>query len=331
MMDNKVYFSVIIPVYKVEQYLQECITSVLDQTFTNWEMILVDDGSPDYCPTICDEYAINERRITIIHQVNAGLSEARNCGMKKATGEYILFLDSDDYWIDRDFLEQIHNCLSMKNWDLVFFKRRKRFEKTGELMAEPAPYDYQCTETNTASELLYILSKQDLLEENASVKAIKRSLLIDNALWFKSGIFSEDVEWFFRLAMCCNTAGAINIPAYCYRVREGSITHTKTEKNVRDLLFGIESNAKCISESGKDNLIKAALLNRLCYEYCIVVGLARAFSFGRERREILKKCEEYKWLTVWAISRKTKIASALIRLFGIKLASIPIGIYVKKR
>ena len=98
--------SVIIPVYKVEEYLERCIESVLGQTLDDLEIILVDDGSPDNCPRICDQYAEKDRRVSVIHKKNGGLASARNAGMKNASGEYIFFLDSDD-WLELD-LSLIH-------------------------------------------------------------------------------------------------------------------------------------------------------------------------------------------------------------------------------
>ena len=91
------FFSVIIPIYCVEQYLRTCVDSVLSQTFLDFEVILVDDGSPDGCPRLCDEYAKKDARVRVIHKANGGLSDARNIGLSHASGEYILFLDGDDY------------------------------------------------------------------------------------------------------------------------------------------------------------------------------------------------------------------------------------------
>ena len=93
--------SVIVPVYNVENYLRRCVDSIINQTYKNLEIILVDDGSPDNCPVICDEYAQKDSRIKVIHKENGGLSSARNCGMDMATGEYIGFVDGDD-WIESD-------------------------------------------------------------------------------------------------------------------------------------------------------------------------------------------------------------------------------------
>ena len=98
--------SVIIPVYKVEKYLCRCVDSVLEQTYTNMEIILVDDGSPDNCPVMCDEYARQDSRVKVIHQENAGLSGARNAGIDMAQGQWLAFVDSDDY-LAADFLERL--------------------------------------------------------------------------------------------------------------------------------------------------------------------------------------------------------------------------------
>lgn len=96
-MNNEPLVSIIVPCYKVEQYLPNCIESILCQSYTNWELILVDDGSPDNCGNICDDYAVKDNRIKVVHKQNGGLSSARNAGMKIMKGDYVTFLDSDDF------------------------------------------------------------------------------------------------------------------------------------------------------------------------------------------------------------------------------------------
>lgn len=118
MEDYKV--SVIIPVYKVEKYLDRCMESVVRQTYKNIEIILVDDGSPDNCPQMCDEWAKKDNRIKIIHKKNSGQADARNQGMKISTGEYICFVDSDDY-IDRTEIEKCINNAVRNSSDVVIF------------------------------------------------------------------------------------------------------------------------------------------------------------------------------------------------------------------
>lgn len=109
--------SVIIPIYKVEQYLKRCIDSVLGQTYKNLEIVLVDDGSPDGCGKICDEYAAIDNRVKVIHKKNGGLSDSRNVGIEISQGEYIAFIDSDD-WIHKKYFEELYNLLKKSNSDI---------------------------------------------------------------------------------------------------------------------------------------------------------------------------------------------------------------------
>ncbi len=104
-MDNE-KVSVIVPIYKTEKYLRRCVDSILAQTYGNLEVILVDDGSPDHCPEICDDYARQDDRVKVIHQINQGVSAARNAGIKAATGGWIQFVDSDD-WLEPDYTEKL--------------------------------------------------------------------------------------------------------------------------------------------------------------------------------------------------------------------------------
>jgi glycosyltransferase involved in cell wall biosynthesis len=116
--EKTIFISVVVPVYNVEKYLERCVKSVVRQTYTDWELILVDDGSPDRCPEMCDEYSKKDSRIKVIHQENAGLSNARNAGIREAQGTYLIFLDSDD-WMTKNALNTISK-LSLDDVDLCF-------------------------------------------------------------------------------------------------------------------------------------------------------------------------------------------------------------------
>ena len=116
-------FSVIVPIYNIEKYLRRCIDSVLAQTFDDYELILVDDGSPDNCPAICDEYALRDSRIKVIHKENGGLVSARQAGMELAVGDYVFHLDGDDAICD-DALESAYKIISEKNPDIISFSYR---------------------------------------------------------------------------------------------------------------------------------------------------------------------------------------------------------------
>ena len=123
-----VKFSIIIPIYNVERYLETCVNSILTQTYSDYEVILVDDGSPDRCGELCDHYAESDSRVKVVHKVNGGLSSARNAGLDIAMGEYVIFVDSDDYWDDTMALEHIQKNLAESNADLLVFPAKRFYE-----------------------------------------------------------------------------------------------------------------------------------------------------------------------------------------------------------
>lgn len=117
-------FSIIVPVYKTEQYIEKCVTSILNQTYRDFELILIDDGSPDRCPQMCDEYQKLDSRVRVIHKKNGGVSSARNCGLEIACGTFIWFVDSDDY-IEPFSLQQLYEAQKEKEADLYVFNTQQ--------------------------------------------------------------------------------------------------------------------------------------------------------------------------------------------------------------
>ena len=323
--------SIVIPIYKVERWLRECVDSVLNQTYTNIEVILVDDGSPDGCPAICDEYALRDNRIKVIHKTNAGLSEARNSGLDASHGQYVFFIDSDDYYLHEDFISLLVESAVQNVSDMVIFKRRKLYEETKTMEPDTDAYNDEILQERNPDSLWYKLAVRDDIDASASMKLLKREVLTTNQIYFRKGMFSEDVEWYFRLSRFVHRISAVSRRSYCYRVREGSITHCTSGKNINDLFFSVETYAKFIQESRMNGLKKTALLNYLCYQWGIVIGLTGNILKGKERKDMLQKCKEYKWLTKYAISPKTKKVALVIDLLGIRLSSCILGFYITHR
>ena len=328
MADNiNIRFSIIIPVYKVEKYLNECVDSVRNQTFKDIEIILVDDGSPDECPRICDEYVQKDNRIVVLHKENGGLSSARNAGLQVAKGEYVIFLDSDDYYCRNDFLEIIDQEIRNKDLDALFFQRSRFVDGTKDLLSLPSPYNLS---SNDGDSILYELAQKDKLEASAAMKVIKRTYLVENNLYFKNGIYSEDVEWFFRFAKNLQSIAVTNVVAYCYRLREGSITHTITEKNINDLFYSIEAHSEWVLQVANRKK-RAALLNYLAYQYFIVLSLVHRFLYGKAKKSMFKLMKKYKYLSKYAVSRKTKMASFAVNCFGLKVGAFLMTTYYKSK
>lgn len=188
---NNPFISVVIPVYNVEQFLEECVDSVLCQTFQDYEIILVDDGATDNSGVICDEYAKNDDRIKVIHRKNGGLSAARNTGLDAATGEYVYFLDSDD-WIKNETLQTLVSLAKSDNSDVVFFDAFVFFTDCEE---DPNVYKYgrnQKYETAKGQEMLKSLLATDEYRTAVPLMLFKTSYLRDNELRFREGILHED-------------------------------------------------------------------------------------------------------------------------------------------
>lgn len=329
-MKENLMLSVVIPIYKVEAYLKECVDSVLDQTYRNLEVILVDDGSPDKCPQICDEYAKRDSRVRVIHKPNGGLSDARNEGLKAAMGDYIIFLDSDDYYAQTDFLETVVKVTASGSKDAVFFQRTVFYDGQDRPNDDLPPYQMEWNKL-TANNLLLELAINDRLDASACMKATKRSILLDNELYFKKGIYCEDIEWFSRYVMFIYSVALLNKPDYFYRKRSGSITASLTEKNVRDLFYTIKTHSMAIRDSKVDANRISAILSYHSYQYYIILGLTNNYVSGNARRQLLKECKAYKWLASYSLSKKTKKSGIVLKMLGVNMASKIFGYYIKNK
>lgn len=219
---NNPRVSVVIPVYNVEQFLCECVDSVLEQTFQDFEIILVDDGATDNSGAICDDFAQKDDRIKVIHRKNGGLSAARNTGLDAAQGEYIYFLDSDD-WIRKDTLELLVASAKTENSDVVFFDAFVFFTDCEE---DPNVYKYERSkkyETARGQQMLISLLATDEYRTAVPLMLFKTEYLKHNGLRFREGILHED-ELFTYLVY--NADGIIthcHEEFYARRMRAASI------------------------------------------------------------------------------------------------------------
>ena len=218
--------SIIIPVYKVEKYLEKCIESVLKQTYTNLQVILVDDGSPDNCGKICDEYAKKDSRIEVIHKVNGGLSDARNVGIAKAKGKYIGFVDSDDY-IKEDMYEILINLIKEYDADVSICNLYDVIEGK----------EYIRNKENGIKEYNRIdILKEVLLDKNiqsyAWNKLYKKELF--NEIKYPIGKKYEDIGTTFYIFEKCNKVVVTSKPEYYYLKRADSLVNNVIESTVLD-------------------------------------------------------------------------------------------------
>ncbi len=214
--------SVIVPVYNVEDYLRECLDSIISQTYTNLEIILVDDGSPDGSGTICDEYAKKDSRIKVIHQQNSGVSVARNTGLKAVTGDYIGFVDSDDY-IEPNMYEELHRCLIENDADMSVCGIKQFGAKT-----KSDFYGNKCLNKSA------FLKK--LLDETVPSylwnKLYKKHLF--SGIVFPANLVYEDLRVLHIVTDKASTIGFTDKTFYNYRASDNTITSTRNLKNITD-------------------------------------------------------------------------------------------------
>ena len=222
--------SVIIPVYNVEQYLQNCVQSVLTQTYQDLQVILVDDGSTDSSGILCDQLAQQDSRIQVVHKVNGGLSDARNAGLKVATGDYVAFLDSDDVYLQADGLAQLMAVAQAEQLDVLLFQAVDIYPHR---QSARKAYDTDYLATHTGIEVFHQLVRTQSFNMSACFQLIRRDLLEQHQIYFEKGLLSEDVDWSLRLWRYVSKVRAINLPLYGYQHRDGSISTTYTIRNLR--------------------------------------------------------------------------------------------------
>lgn len=212
-MSDRPRISVIVPVYKVESVLERCIDSILNQSYGDFELLLLDDGSPDKSGDICDSYSLKDRRIRVFHQKNAGVSATRNLGLREAKGDYLVFIDSDD-WVDRDFFRKISS--SFDQYDIIFFGLQC-LSAEGKGMGSYLPQNGSTSEI-PLSQIIYSLFSIGLLGYMCSM-AIKRSIVVDNQIFFREDIsIHEDSFFCYACLMQAKTAVVLDYILYMYVV-----------------------------------------------------------------------------------------------------------------
>ena len=311
-------FSVIIPVYNVEEYLEGCVSSVVSQTYEDIEIILVDDGATDGCPAICDALAQKDGRIKVIHKKNGGLSDARNAGIDKAVGEYILFLDSDDYWSDASVLGEIAKRLEITGADVLSFN----YHKTDGEKDSPVYFQGKRDmprELSGRDSFVY-QTDNDLWIACSWNKCTKRELYENGELRFVKGIPFEDIDWCVRLALKAQSFDYMDMDTVAYRQRPGSISQSPTAKKI-EILIGNTKMSLDILERAEDREKADLIKPYMGYQCATLLFTVSELDSKEERLALLEKSKGFLPLLAYSKNRKVKVVRAASRLFGLKAAS----------
>lgn len=243
--------SVIVPIYRVEKFLPQCIESVLNQTFTDFELILVDDGSPDRCPAICDEVARRDARVRVIHQANAGLSAARNAGIEIAHGEWLGFVDSDDY-IAPQFYEKLYQTAQRTDADCVMCSVQN-VDESGKLI--DSALMRVADEVKTGREVLRKIGRDDVTPYLTAWNKLYRRKLF-NTLRYPAGRQNEDVFVFAELFCQVQRAVCVAEPLYFYRKRIGSIMNSVVTLRNLDEMWAYVNCFEHLQQDDEESTLK---------------------------------------------------------------------------
>lgn len=302
--------SIVVPIYKVEKYLQQCIDSLFNQSLKEIEIILIDDGSPDHCPEMCDKYALLDKRVKVIHKKNEGLGFACNSGIDIAKGEFIAFLDSDDY-IDKDMYLSMYNIATINNCDVVY-TGLKRVDVNGTLLGYMQhPKEFQMLEKkDSIHDLLrdLIASKPNIKAErsmqvSAKVALYSMKLIKENKLRFVSERQYPSEDLIFNIDILSKSQRVCILPHffYNYRINPKSITNEIKTDNFM-LLKRLHSELYKRCEILK---IEGDILNRISRmfigytrsEICKIIN--SKLSIKEKRRLVASICNDDSWNTIW--------------------------------
>ena len=273
--------SVIVPVYKVEKYLNKCIESIVNQTYKNLEIILVDDGSPDECGKICDNYAQKDMRIKVIHKENGGLSDARNAGINISNGKYISFIDSDDY-IDLEYIELLYKTIKKDKSDMAISSHKVIYEN-GTILEKATKEESILESKEVLKRILY----DDGIDLSAWAKLYKIELFEE--IRYPKGRLFEDAATTYKLVDTCKKISIISKSTYNYIIRGNSITNVNFSEKKMDLIISTEEMCNYIKKKYPD--LEEAANRRLMYAY--LSTLTQLIKSNKRNKSVEKRLYGY--------------------------------------
>ena len=301
--------SIIVPIFNVEKYIHKCINSIVDQTYRNLEIILVNDGSKDNCGAICDEYAQIDNRIKVIHKENGGLSDARNVAIDIVTGHYITFIDSDDF-VEADYVEYLFKLIQKYSADVSICNINKTLEEkyTQENITNDIQHIY--TEQEAIEQMLY----QKLFDVSACAKLYKAELF--KTIRYPKGKYYEDLATTYLVFDKCTKIVYGSLQKYIYIVRENSITTSQFSIKRMELIDIAEEMLNFISAKYPD-IEKAAISKFISSNFQILLQTPKEKSlFVEEKRRIVNNIKKYRKAVLYDSKSRNKNKFAVIFSYG---------------
>lgn len=322
MIEEKVKISVIIPVYNAEKYINQCVESIRKQSYRNIEIILVDDGSTDESSRLCDELAGKDKRIVVFHKDNEGPAIARNLGITSAKGDYIMFVDSDDYLYSTTNIEKIVERIDKNHADLLmynvgtYWEQEKRLVKEGNQISEKL-----IDECHFRNIFAFLLSK-GMIYSGILAKVLNRSVMLEKKLFYESGE-CEDIPWSLKVYQEVDTIDWCDDLVYIYRKQGGESRSSKPF--VHENLLPVK---RICLQAKNLKIRKEGVMDYIAYLYVVWLGQA---SLSKDRR-VKKDIEDMKaavCLLKHDIHPSVKLSRRVYRILGYKALCFLLGVYMK--
>lgn len=301
-------YSFIIPLYNSEQYIKETINSITCQSYDDIEVVIVDDGSTDNSCKVIEELMESDKRIKLFKNSNHGVAYSRNYGVTKASGEYIIFMDSDDYWNDSDALNNIDKIIDGK--DMVIFGYNNLIN--GEIVQK----------TNFASltnDSMQELMDREVYTSSSCLKVIRKDIIVANNINFIENYYVEDIEWNLRLAIYASNYAIYKENVYIYRQSDNSRSRQLSMALLNDYYDTIAKCVGYINDSGREDLY-----GYVAYNYLIL--LARAY-----KTELMPKLKSYSYLLKKSNNKKVKLGRLVKMIVGYRVLCMVLNKYIMEK
>jgi glycosyltransferase involved in cell wall biosynthesis len=320
-------YSFIVPVYNCEKYIQECVQTILNQTYRDYEVILIDDGSTDSSSKICDEIAEQNCNVLVIHKSNGGPSSARNTGIKVSSGEFIWFIDSDDVISSEYALQQIDSIISRNQVDILYFLSREYNENFIQVIRSQEEYPEEGGQFISGADLLVKLEKRNKLLPiftSPVNKVFRKSVLVKNCVYFEERFrcYEED-EFLCKAAYYGKSFYFLNDVLYHVRIRPQSVSTTVTSDSVeKKLKYRIELVDMCCNfYSDKEKAVQQSMNKFYSYYYLFALRDYFKLDTDEQRKDVINFIKskdnifKYMWNTK---SKYLKLISIIYLLMGIR-------------
>ena len=316
-------FSIIIPVYNGEKYLEKCIQSILSQTYQEYEILLVDDGSTDRSWAIAGAMEKKLPCLRCFHIEHRGTGAARNIGLTNAKGDYILFMDADDYWIEQTLLQRLHEKILQHQTDVFMYQMLKVNEK-GKVLEKFRKGPFFHDQMVLSLKDVY----QDLVRDGQVLasccnKCIRRKLLESHGIRFLEDVYAEDIDWVIQLFSHTKTICLLNVDAYAY-TQHREISRSTAKEAPNDIVSMIENWSERLAARNVPHA--RAVAGLIAFEYGICMGNKQYLT--AEKRKAMKSHE---YLLKYGLDKKTKLIYRFYRVFGYEITCAAIRFYLLLR